>query len=66
MPGRGFASLSREKLLQVSSKGGKSVPAEKRAFSRPDIAAKAGKIGGKRLVKKGYAVKKEKSDGSVE
>ena len=61
---RGFASLSREKLLLVSSKGGKSVPAEKRAFSRPEVAAKAGRIGGKRLVKKGFAVK-EKSDVDV-
>ena len=61
---RGFASLSREKLLLVSSKGGRSVPAEKRAFSRPDVAAKAGRIGGKRLVKKGFAVK-EKSDVDV-
>ena len=63
---RGFASLSREKLLLVSSKGGKSVPAEKRAFSRPEVAAKAGRIGGKRLVKKGYAVRKESSDDNVE
>ena len=62
--GRGFASLSRDKLLLVSSKGGKSVPAEKRAFSRPEVAAKAGRIGGKRLVKKGFAVK-EKSDVDV-
>ena len=61
---RGFASLSREKLLLVSSKGGKSVPAEKRAFSHPEVAAKAGRIGGKRLVKKGFAVK-EKSDVDV-
>jgi general stress protein YciG len=45
---RGFASFTREKLLAVSSKGGLSVPAEKRAFSLdPALAKDAARLGGK-------------------
>lgn len=43
---RGFASMSPEKQREIASKGGKSVPAERRAFSNPEIASAAGKKGG--------------------
>jgi uncharacterized protein len=44
---RGFASMSPEKQREIASKGGKSVPKEKRSFSQnPDLAATAGKKGG--------------------
>lgn len=43
----GFASLSPEKRREIASKGGKSVPSEKRSFSQnPELAAKAGRKGG--------------------
>ena len=45
--GRGFASMSMEKRREIASKGGKSVPADKRAFSQNrDLAAEAGRKGG--------------------
>jgi general stress protein YciG len=45
---RGFASMSREKLLEISSKGGSSVPAEKRSFNVDrSLAADAGREGGR-------------------
>lgn len=45
---RGFAGLSPEKRREIGSKGGKSVPPEKRGFARnPELARKAGAIGGK-------------------
>jgi general stress protein YciG len=43
---RGFASMDPEKQREIARKGGKSVPAEKRAFSDPKIAAAAGRKGG--------------------
>ena len=44
---RGFASMSPEKQREIARMGGKSVPAEKRAFSqRPGLAAQAGREGG--------------------
>ncbi|NBJ13133.1 con-10 family general stress protein [Microvirga arsenatis] len=44
---RGFASMSPEKQREIASKGGKSVPAEKRSFSRNrHLAAEAGRKGG--------------------
>ncbi len=44
---RGFASMSPEKQREIASKGGKSVPAEKRSFSQSaDLAATAGRKGG--------------------
>jgi uncharacterized protein len=44
---RGFASMSREKQREIASKGGRSVPAEKRSFSQNrDLAAEAGRKGG--------------------
>lgn len=44
---RGFASMSPEKRREIASKGGKSVPAERRSFSQnTDLASKAGRKGG--------------------
>jgi len=44
---RGFASMSPEKQREIASKGGKSVPAEKRSFSQNrHLAAEAGRKGG--------------------
>lgn len=49
---RGFAAMSRERRIEIATKGGASVPAEKRAFStNRDLAMDAGRTGG--LVKKG-------------
>lgn len=45
---RGFASMTPEKRKEIATKGGKSVPKEKRAYSvNRDLAAKAGSKGGK-------------------
>jgi general stress protein YciG len=39
--------MSREKQREIASKGGRSVPAEKRSFSQNrDLAAEAGRKGG--------------------
>jgi hypothetical protein len=44
---RGFASMDQAKQREIASKGGQSVPAEKRSFSQdPNLAATAGKKGG--------------------
>ena len=44
---RGFASMSPERQREIASKGGKSVPAEKRSFSQNrDLASEAGRKGG--------------------
>lgn len=44
---RGFASMSPEKQREIASKGGKSVPREKRSFSQdPTLAVKSGRKGG--------------------
>ena len=44
---RGFASMSPEKQREIASKGGKSVPAEKRSFSQNrDLDSNAGRKGG--------------------
>ncbi len=44
---RGFASMSAEQRREIASKGGRSVPAEKRSFSQnADLAAAAGRKGG--------------------
>jgi general stress protein YciG len=44
---RGFASMDREKQRVIASKGGHSVPDEKRSFSQnPELAASAGRKGG--------------------
>ncbi|MBB4039835.1 general stress protein YciG [Microvirga flocculans] len=44
---RGFACMDPEKQREIASRGGKSVPAEKRSFSQNrDLAAQAGRKGG--------------------
>jgi general stress protein YciG len=44
---RGFASMSPDKQREIASKGGRSVPSEKRSFSQNrDLAANAGRKGG--------------------
>ncbi|MBR0667391.1 stress-induced protein [Roseomonas hellenica] len=45
--GRGFASMDERKQRGIASKGGQSVPDEKRSFSRDhELAAEAGRKGG--------------------
>jgi general stress protein YciG len=44
---RGFALMDKEDHRRIASKGGQSVPEEKRYFSKnPEFAAKAGRKGG--------------------
>ncbi|WP_432444817.1 general stress protein, partial [Salmonella enterica] len=44
---RGFAAMDEQKQRDIASKGGQSVPAEKRSFSRNhELAAEAGRKGG--------------------
>jgi len=47
---RGFASMDESKQRAIASKGGQSVPDEKRSFSRdPKLAAAAGRKGGQNV-----------------
>jgi general stress protein YciG len=42
-PKRGFASMDEEKQREIARKGGESVPAEKRSFSKdPELASRRG------------------------
>lgn len=44
---RGFASMDPQKQREIASKGGKSVPPERRSFSRNHaLASEAGRKGG--------------------
>lgn len=44
---RGFASMSADRQRAIASKGGRSVPAEKRSFSQNrGLASEAGRKGG--------------------
>ncbi len=44
---RGFASMDEKKQKEIASKGGQSVPAEKRSFSQDrELASQAGRKGG--------------------
>ena len=44
---RGFAAMSLEKRTELARKGGRSIPADKRAFSKDrQLAADAGRKGG--------------------
>jgi general stress protein YciG len=44
---RGFASMDEDKQREIASKGGQSVPDEKRSFSQDrELAAEAGRRGG--------------------
>lgn len=46
---RGFAAMDVETQRRIASKGGRSVPDEKRSFSRNrQLASKAGRKGGQR------------------
>lgn len=46
---KGFAAMDRDKLRAIASKGGQSVPPEKRSFSQDrTLAAEAGRKGGER------------------
>jgi general stress protein YciG len=56
---RGFASMSSERQREIARKGGKSVPAEKRAFSNPEIAAAAGRKGGSSVDPKNRAFSRD-------
>ena len=47
---RGFASMDEEKQREIARKGGESVPAEKRSFSKdPELASEAGRKGGQNV-----------------
>ncbi len=47
---RGFASMDAEKQRAIASKGGQSVPDEKRSFSQNrELAAQAGRKGGQNV-----------------
>jgi uncharacterized protein len=47
---RGFASMDTEKQRAIASKGGQSVPNEKRSFSQNrELAAQAGRKGGQNV-----------------
>ncbi|HEX2581344.1 MAG TPA: KGG domain-containing protein [Dongiaceae bacterium] len=44
---RGFASMDEQKQREIASKGGQSVPSEKRSFSQDrELASEAGRKGG--------------------
>lgn len=44
---RGFASMDMDRQREIASKGGRSVPAEKRSFSQDrELASEAGRKGG--------------------
>lgn len=45
---RGFAAMGEEKKREIAAKGGQSVPAEERSFSKDhELASEAGSKGGK-------------------
>lgn len=49
---RGFAAMSPERRREIAAKGGRSVEPQQRSFSRdPELAARAGRIGGERSPK---------------
>jgi general stress protein YciG len=51
---RGFASMDQAKQREIASKGGQSVPPEKRSFSQdPALAAQAGRKGGESVPPEG-------------
>jgi len=51
---RGFAAMDPERRKEIASKGGRSVPASKRAFSTSrDLAAEAGRKGGQNIKPEG-------------
>lgn len=47
--GRGFASMDKQKQEEIARKGGQSVPASERAFSKDhELAREAGRKGGRK------------------
>ena len=51
---RGFASMDREKRIEIARKGGRSVPHEKRSFSQDhQLAVEAGRKGGQSPSRRG-------------
>ena len=47
---RGFASMDQQKQRAIARQGGRSVPDDKRSFSRnPELAASAGRTGGQNV-----------------
>lgn len=53
---RGFAAISKGLQIQFASKGGKSVPPERRSYSQNrDLASRAGRKGGQISRKRGAA-----------
>lgn len=60
---RGFASMSPDKRRAVASKGGRSVPKEKRSFStNAELAREAGAKGGKSVLgnKRTFSIDKDR------
>jgi general stress protein YciG len=50
MAERGFAAMDERKQREIASKGGQSVPSQKRSFSQnPHLAAEAGRKGGQNV-----------------
>lgn len=59
---RGFASMDPEKRREIARKGGSSVPAEKRAFSKDkSLAAVAGKKGGSAIAQGNRSFSKDRT-----
>jgi uncharacterized protein len=57
---RGFASMDPEKQRAIASKGGKSVPDDKRSYSQNhELAAAAGRKGGKAVDPKNRSFSKD-------
>ncbi len=59
---RGFAAMDQAKQRAIASKGGQSVPGEKRSFSRdPELAANAGRKGGQSVAPKSRSFSQDRS-----
>lgn len=59
---RGFAAMDPERQREIARKGGKTTPAEKRAFAvNPCLAKAAGYLGGKSVdpAKRAFATNRE-------
>jgi general stress protein YciG len=64
---RGFASIPEDKQREIAKKGGESVPAEKRSFSRdPNLASEAGRKGGEQSGSRGGQQNGQRQEGSAE
>lgn len=58
----GFAAMDQEKRREIARKGGRSVPDEKRTFSRnAEVAAKAGQKGGRSVSAENRAFSRDKA-----